>query len=96
MPTAILGDQGDTDSIYIFRAAAKAGIVSKAAADLNVTPSAVTQQIQLLEMQLGTSLMVKVGRRIALSEAEVRYFASIRDQIERITEARNRYAGSAR
>ena len=29
------------------------GSVSKAAAELNVTPSAVTQQIQLLEMQLG-------------------------------------------
>jgi DNA-binding transcriptional LysR family regulator len=38
-------------------------------------------------MQLGTSLMVKVGRRVALSEAEERYFASIRDQIEGITEA---------
>jgi hypothetical protein len=31
--------------------------------------------------------MVKVGRRVALSEAEERYFASIRDQIEGITEA---------
>jgi LysR family transcriptional regulator, glycine cleavage system transcriptional activator len=42
----------------VFHAAAKAGGVSKAAAELNVTPSAVTQQIQLLEMQLGTFLMV--------------------------------------
>ena len=50
-------------AICVFHAAAKAGSVSKAAAELNVTPSAVTQQIQLLEMQLGTSLMVKVGRR---------------------------------
>jgi LysR family glycine cleavage system transcriptional activator len=52
-------------AICVFHAAAKAGSVSKAAAELNVTPSAVTQQIQLLELQLGTSLMVKVGRRIA-------------------------------
>ena len=55
-----------------------------------MTPSAVTQQIQLLEMQLGTSLMVKVGRRIALTEAGERYFTSIRDQVERrsLAEAR--------
>jgi hypothetical protein len=48
-------------AICVFHAAAKAGSVSKAAAELNVTPSAVTQQIQLLELQLGTSLMVKLG-----------------------------------
>jgi LysR family transcriptional regulator, glycine cleavage system transcriptional activator len=80
-------------AICVFHAAAKAGSVSKAAAELNVTASAVTQQIQLLEMQLGTSLMVKVGRRVALSEAGERYFASIRDQIERITEATEQIRG---
>jgi LysR family glycine cleavage system transcriptional activator len=80
-------------AICVFHAAAKAGSVSKAAAELNVTPSAVTQQIQLLEMQLGTSLMVKVGRRIALTEAGERYFTSIRDQVERITEATEQIRG---
>ena len=80
-------------AICVFHAAAKAGSVSKAAAELNVTPSAVTQQIQLLEMQLGTSLMVKVGRRIALTEAGERYFTSIRDQVERITEATDEIRG---
>ena len=80
-------------AICVFHAAAKAGSVSKAAAELNVTPSAVTQQIQLLEVQLGTSLMVKVGRRIALTEAGERYFTSIRDQVERITEATEQIRG---
>ena len=80
-------------AICVFHAAAKAGSVSKAAAELNVTPSAVTQQIQLLELQLGTSLMVKVGRRIALTEAGERYFTSIRDQVERITEATDQIRG---
>ena len=80
-------------AICVFHAAAKAGSVSKAAAELNVTPSAVTQQIQLLEVQLGTSLMVKVGRRIALTEAGERYFTSIRDQVERITEATDQIRG---
>ena len=80
-------------AICVFYAAAKAGSISKAAAELSVTPSAVSQQIQLLEVQLGTSLMVKVGRHIALTETGERYFASISDQIERITEATNHIRG---
>jgi DNA-binding transcriptional LysR family regulator len=80
-------------AICVFHAAAKAGSISKAAAELSVTPSAVSQQIQLLEEQLGTSLMVKMGRRVALTEAGERYFASISDQIEQITEATNHVRG---
>ncbi len=80
-------------AICVFHAAAKAGSISKAAAELSVTPSAVSQQIQLLEVQLGTSLMVKVGRRIALTEAGERYFASITDEIERIAEATSHIRG---
>lgn len=80
-------------AICVFHAAAKAGSISKAAAELSVTPSAVSQQIQLLEMQLGTSLMVKVGRHIALTEAGERYFASITDEIERIAEATSHIRG---
>lgn len=56
-------------AICVFHAAAKGGSVSKAAAQLGVTPSAVSQQIQLLEVQFGTSLIVKAGRHIALTEA---------------------------
>jgi len=63
-------------AISVFHAAAKAGSVSKAAEELNVTPSAVSQQIQALELQLGTSLMVKVGRHVTLTEAGERYYAS--------------------
>jgi|SRR5271166_1158678 len=80
-------------AICVFHAAAKAGSISKAAAELSVTPSAVTQQIQLLEVQLGTSLMVKSGRHVALTEAGERYFASIRDQVDRIAEATDQIRG---
>ena len=80
-------------AICVFHAAARAGSISKAAAELSVTPSAVSQQLQLLEVQLGTSLMVKVGRHVALTEAGERYFASINDPIERIAEATNHIRG---
>lgn len=74
-------------AIYVFHAVAKAGSISKAAAELSVTPSAVSQQIQQLEVQLGTSLMVKAGRQIALTETGERYFASIGEQIDQIATA---------
>lgn len=80
-------------AICVFHAAAKAGSISKAAAELGVTPSAVSQQLQILEIQLGTSLMVKAGRHVALTEAGERYFESITDHIDRIAEATNHIRG---
>ena len=49
--------------------------------------SAVTQQIQSLELQLGVSLLAKAGRRIVLTEAGERYFSMITSEIERISDA---------
>lgn len=74
-------------SILVFHAAARAGSISRAADELSVTPSAVSQQIQLLEGQLGVTLLAKAGRGVALTEAGERYFSMIADQIERIEEA---------
>ena len=80
-------------AIWVFHAAAKAGSVSRAAEEFGVTPSAVTQQIQALEVQLGVSLLTKMGRRVALTEAGERYFATITDEIERISEATSTIRG---
>jgi LysR family glycine cleavage system transcriptional activator len=74
-------------AIWVFHAAARAGSISRAAEEFGVTPSAVTQQIQALEVQLGVSLLTKMGRRVVLTEAGERYFATITDEIERISEA---------
>ncbi len=80
-------------AIHVFHAAARAGSIAKAATELNVTPSAISQQIQALEVQLGTSLMTKSGRRVVLTEAGERYFESITDEIERIAEATQNIRG---
>ncbi|MER9712782.1 LysR substrate-binding domain-containing protein [Mesorhizobium sp. M0174] len=74
-------------AIWVFHAAARAGSISRAAEEFGVTPSAITQQIQALEVQLGVSLLTKMGRRVVLTEAGERYFATITDEIERISEA---------
>ncbi|SFU22260.1 LysR substrate-binding domain-containing protein [Mesorhizobium sp. YR577] len=80
-------------AIWVFHTAARAGSISKAAEELSVTPSAVSQQIQALEVQLGVTLMTKMGRGIVLTEAGERYFATITDEIEGIAEATNTIRG---
>ena len=80
-------------AISVFHAAASSGSISRAAAELNVTPSAVSQQIQSLETHLGTTLMTKVGRGVALTEAGERYFAMISEEIDRIADATQRIRG---
>jgi LysR family glycine cleavage system transcriptional activator len=74
-------------AIAVFHSVARAGSVSRAAAALNVTPSAVTQQIQGLEAYLGTSLTSKAGRRVVLTESGERYYEMIGEEFERIAEA---------
>jgi DNA-binding transcriptional LysR family regulator len=80
-------------AIGVFHATARLGSVAKAASELGVTPSAVSQQIQTLETQLGTTLLTKAGRRIKLTEAGERYFESIAQSLETIGEATDRIRG---
>lgn len=74
-------------AIAVFHAVARSGSLTKAAAELFVTTSAVSQQIQNLEQHLGTTLLTKAGRGIVLTEAGERYFEMIADEVERIDEA---------
>ena len=80
-------------AITVFHAAARAGSVSRSGPELGVTPSAVSQQIASLEVQLGTSLMVKTGRRVVLTEAGERYFEMIAENIDRIADATQNVRG---
>ena len=74
-------------SISVFHSVARAASISKAASELGVTPSAVSQQIHALEGHLGTTLLAKAGRRIKLTEAGERYFEMISEKVEQIVEA---------
>lgn len=80
-------------AIVVFDAVARCRSLSKAAAELFVTPSAVSQQIQALETHLGTTLLTKAGRGVALTEAGERYFEMIADDVRRVTEATQRIRG---
>jgi len=52
-----------------FRAIARAGSLTRAASALNVSPSALSVQVQQLEAQLGQSLFERSGRQLVLTEA---------------------------
>lgn len=80
-------------AIVVFDAVARCRSLSKAASELFVTPSAVSQQIQALETHLGTTLLTKAGRGVALTEAGERYFEMIADDVRRVTEATQRIRG---
>lgn len=68
-------------AISVFYHVATLNSVTAAAELLSVTPSAVSQQIRVLEEQIGTSLVTRVGRNIRLTEAGERYFELIADQV---------------
>ncbi len=80
-------------AIIVFHAVARAGSLSRAAEELRVTPSAVSQQIQALELHLGTALTSRVGRNITLTEAGERYFQMIGREIEHITDVTQHVRG---
>ena len=77
-------------AISVFYAVALNGSISKAASELGVTPSAISQQIQTLELHLGTSLIVKSGRGVVLTEAGERYFQMVGASVGQIIEATER------
>lgn len=65
----------ETESLRIFCAVAAELSVTQAAARLGRAPSNVTTRIQQLEADLGAELLVRVGKRIALSTAGEQFLA---------------------
>ncbi|MFG5384662.1 LysR family transcriptional regulator [Yoonia sp. R2-816] len=72
-------------ALRAFEAAARAGTFSEAARELNVTHAAVAQHVRAIEAQLGTSLLVRAGRGLALTDAGHRLAASLSDGFGMIT-----------
>lgn len=80
-------------AIEVFFAVSSNKSITAAAKELSVTPSAVSQQIKTLEEQLGTSLLLKDGRGIKLTEAGERYFEMIAREMEQISVATREIKG---
>lgn len=80
-------------AIAVFYHVARLNSIVGAAAQLNVTPSAVSQQLKALEEQIGTTLITRRGRNVGLTEAGERYFEMISDKVEGIMRATDAMQG---
>ena len=70
--------------ISVFEAAARTTSFQAAAQELNLTPSAVSHQIRLLEEVLGVRLFDRVGRGVTLTPDGADYARSVRQGIRRL------------
>lgn len=71
-------------SLRIFDAAARLGSFSRAAAELGLTPSAVSHGITALESWLGTKLFQRDGRNIGLTDAGEAFRPYVADALSMI------------
>ena len=69
-----------------FAAAARSGNLARAAQALNVTVSAVSQQLRKLEGELGTALLVRHGRGVTTTQAGIRLLERV-DAVVRLLNA---------
>ncbi len=79
--------------ISVFYFLARYQSVARAADELGVTASAVTQQIRVLETQLGMTLVMKKGRGISLTEGGERFYQMIASDVEHIAESVHQVKG---
>lgn len=59
----------DWDKLRVFHAVALAGSFTKATETLNISQSAISRQVNILEAELGTPLFLRVARGLVLTEA---------------------------
>ena len=74
-------------ALRAFNAVAQLGSVSRAAAELQVSAGAVSQQIRLLEQRVGVRLIERSGRGVALTNLGRTYFRDIAVAFEMLMKA---------
>lgn len=76
--------------LQAFESAARHRSFTRAAAELHRTQSAVSQQIRLLEQQLGIALFERVRQRVVITGAGVAYLADVQRMLAELAEATHR------
>jgi LysR family transcriptional regulator, glycine cleavage system transcriptional activator len=79
------------NALRAFEAAGRLGSFKEAAAELHVTPGAVSQQVRLLEEWLGAPLFERHNRQVALTPAAQVYLEEIGPLFERLSQATARF-----
>ncbi|QIG95076.1 MULTISPECIES: LysR family transcriptional regulator [unclassified Bradyrhizobium] len=83
---------GALDGVEAFLAVAQHRSFRRAAAELGVTPSAISQAVRALEARVGAVLFIRTTRSVGLSEAGERFLARARPAFEELVAA----SGAAR
>ncbi len=79
--------QGALDGVEAFLSVAQHRNFRKAAADLAVTPSAVSQAVRTLEARLGAALFLRTTRSVGLTEAGERFLSRAKPAFEELVAA---------
>jgi LysR family glycine cleavage system transcriptional activator len=74
-------------ALEAFDAAARATSFKVAAAELNLTPSAISHRVKQLEQHLGLALFRRLNREIRLTEAGQAYFGTVRRAFDQVAQA---------
>src|SRR5580658_8005474 len=79
--------QGALDGVAAFLAVAQHRNFRRAAAELGVTPSAISQAIRTLEARIGAALFLRTTRSVGLTEAGERFLSRARPAFDELVAA---------
>lgn len=79
--------QGALDGVEAFLSVAQWRSFRRAAAELGVTPSAISQSVRALETRVGAALFIRTTRSVGLTEAGERFLSRARPAFEELVAA---------
>src|ERR1700746_484251 len=79
--------QGALDGVETFLSVAQHRSFRRAAAQLGVTPSAISQAIRALETRVGAALFIRTTRSVGLTEAGEQFLARAKPAFEELVAA---------
>ena len=79
--------QGALDGVEAFLSIARHRSFRRAAAELGVTPSAISQAIRTLEARIGAALFIRTTRSVGLTEAGERFLSRAKPAFEELVAA---------
>ena len=79
--------QGALDGVEAFLSVAQHRNFRRAAAELGVTPSAISQAVRALEARVGTAMFIRTTRSVGLTEAGERFLSRAKPAFEELVAA---------
>src|ERR1700731_2786892 len=79
--------QGALDGVEAFLRVAQHRSFRRAAAELGVTPSAISQAVRALESRIGAALFIRTTRSVGLTEAGERFLSRAKPAFEELVAA---------